>query len=139
MRAWTRAPTRRCADVTPGARALGRAALASLVGLCGCLHTHLRHNAPGNVAVHEPPRDVDRRQVDEPKDPGEHLLALSVGALVGSAGSVREGTEDEQGAATSVELSLHYGQSAGSHSDPAFPIPPYPVRAWGVNLGYVTQ
>jgi hypothetical protein len=122
-----------------GARTLGCGVLASVVGLCGCYQTHLRDNAPGNIDVREPPRDIARRAVEEPEDPGEHLLALTLGGLVGSAASVREGTSDTTGAVTSVELSLHYGQSEHSHGSDGM-IDPYPFRhAWGFNLGYVTQ
>jgi hypothetical protein len=113
-----------------------RVAFAAWVALCGCGTTHLRPNAPGNIDVRKPPVDIATRGVEEPGDPGEDWLMLTYGLLAGGGATVREGAGDASGGALSLELSLHYGESRGSHVVDDDLFPPHASDEVAVNLGY---
>jgi hypothetical protein len=111
-------------------------AFACLASLPSCSHTHLRTNAPGHVDVATPPKEIERREVELPRDPGEHRLALSYGVLLGTASALREHAGDSTGGAASLELSVHYAQAKRSHYDDDLLWPAFPYGGFGINLGY---
>lgn len=88
-------------------------ALALVAPLTACTHTDLGRNAPGIVDVTtRPSTDADRR----PADPGEQMVTISYGALVGgglaSRGSTAHGTYG-----LGPEISLGYGTRQTSHRE----------------------
>jgi hypothetical protein len=111
-----------------------------LAAASGCVF-HAERNAPGRVDVHLAPKQIQCHQVEEPEDPGEHVLTLSTGAhLGGGVGIGRPG-----GTAgiyqLGVEASLHYGVRPRSHRDdpPLFPLMTdkyYPRRSVALNVGW---
>ena len=109
-----------------------RALIALL--LSGCAHSHGRANAPGNVDVHRPPEQIDRRNVEPPEDPGENMVTLAVGPF-GGAG-VAFGGDEEARFAYSVgpELGLGFGSRTRSHNEDDFIV--FPERSIGANVGW---
>jgi hypothetical protein len=114
---------------------LSRAALLVLLfALTGCAHTHFARNAPGHVDVYEPPAQIDRREVEPPRDPGEQMIVASAGALAGG-GVAFGGDQDSRGAyGVGPELSVAYGTRGGSHAGDDFLI--LPESSGGVSLGW---
>lgn len=109
----------------------------------GCGAVHLPHNAPGNIVVAEPPKDVTHVGVERPADPGEYVLAWTTGALVGGGLSI----PGPHGVFTgSAETSLHLGVNTRSHDYDTSQLWPlvsgrfgeYPMQGWagGLNLGW---
>lgn len=119
--------------------ALGVLAAGSL----GCGATHLPHNAPGNIDVAKPPRDLSKIAVERPADPGEYVLGWTTGALVGGGLSVPGPHAVFSG---SGETSLHFGVNPHSHQFDTSQLWPivsgrfgeYPFQGWsgGLNLGW---
>ena len=109
----------------------------------GCGAAHLPHNAPGNIDVTAPPRDLTRIAVERPADPGEYVLGWTTGALVGGGLS----TPGPRGVFSgSAETSLHLGVNRTSHNHDTSQLWPfvgrgfgeYPMTGWagGFNLGW---
>ena len=109
----------------------------------GCGAVHLPHNAPGNIVVTAPPRDLAIVAVERPADPGEYVLAWTTGALVGGGLS----TPGPRGVLSgSAETSLHFGVNPRSHNYDTSQLWPlidhgfgeYPMTGWagGLNLGW---
>jgi hypothetical protein len=115
-----------------------RSLVMAAVALYGCVPTHLRPNAPGDIDVRSPPRQIHERTVERPRDPGEHRLALTFGGLAGAAFIFRERADDGGGGAVSLELSAHYQRAGHSHGDDSILLIPeyYPIPAFGLNVGY---
>lgn len=113
-----------------------RAALA-LVALAAC-HYHRDTNAPGVIDPLAPPREPTRRGLEYPGDPGEHLIVLTTGALVGGgAGGVDDGGFGD----FAGEVTLSVGDNATTHNDAASRLfLPRGVllaeQSWGVTLGW---
>lgn len=109
-------------------------AAASLLASTACFHQHSPRNAPGTIAVREPPRPLESREVETPLDPGENMFVLSYGAFAGG-GIATGGDEDGSRAAYGIgpELSAQIGSSDRSHADDDFWI--LPTRSLGLNLG----
>lgn len=106
-----------------------------LCALPGCGHTHLAHNAPGHVDVMTPPAALDRRELEQPKDPGERMVVLAAGPF-GGGGVAFGGDEDEArgGWAVGPELSVGYGSRERSHHEDDFVV--MPDRSLGATLGW---
>ncbi len=109
----------------------------------GCGAVHLPHNAPGNIVVEAPPRDLTRVAVERPADPGEYVLAWTTGVLVGGGLSTPGSSGFFSG---SAETSLHLGVNRTSHDYDSSELWPlvngrfgeYPMNGWagGLNLGW---
>jgi hypothetical protein len=99
-----------------------------------CAHSHARHNAPGNIDVHQPPADLASRTPEVPDDPGEQMVVISAGAL-GGGGLGFGGDRDARGVyGVGLEASIGYGTRPRSHSDDDFFI--LPVESVGANIGW---
>jgi hypothetical protein len=112
--------------------------LPSLLLICsGCTTLHGSRNAPGNIDVEAPPRNMRARRVERPRDPGEHVLHWNAGGLAG--GGVATGAGSRSTASASAETSLHLGWSAHTHAYDEGLLPfqsPDLGHALGVNLGW---
>jgi hypothetical protein len=108
---------------------------AVLLAGSGCIkHYHLEHNAPGNVDVKDPPARKTRT-LERPRDPGEHMAAVSFGGFAGggvAAFGVPSGVRGAYG--LGPELTFVYGAMKRSHSEDDFVI--FPRPAYGLNLGW---
>jgi hypothetical protein len=116
-----------------------RAGALLLLGatVLGCGHHHYARNAPGNIDVHAPPAELDKRELEEPADPGEQMIVLTGGAFAGYGVAFGPDGEDGHGGyGIGPEVSVQYGSSDRSHADDQFFI--FPERALGVNLGWTT-
>lgn len=87
---------------------------ALVLALAGCYHHHLATNAPGLVDPRIPPGDLDQRGLEQPGDPGEHLLLISPGVTVGAGGGTIASTAVVDVAA---EVTVRWGDSEVSHND----------------------
>jgi hypothetical protein len=100
-----------------------------LLALAGC-HFHRDTNAPGLTDVESPPADRTAARI-EPGDPGENMLAINPGVLVGGGG--RESSPQGFGE-IGVEVSVVRGSNDSSHlEDGLFS---YPLRGVGAALGW---
>jgi hypothetical protein len=107
------------------------AALALLA--CACIHKHLERDAPGSVDVMTPPKDLARKQVELPDDPGERMVVASVGPFAGGGFAIDPG--GARGAwALGLEGSVFYGERDNSHMEDSFFT--YPRESGGVNFGW---
>jgi hypothetical protein len=99
-----------------------------------CVVLHSAHNAPGDIDVASPPRDLASRATEPPEDPGEWMLVGSVGPS--AAGGMTWGGPSGTAAAgtAGAELTLQLGDQEHSHPDDAFV---YPQRSLGVNVGWI--
>lgn len=69
--------------------------LASLASALGCVvHKHLPGNAPGNIALEQPPKDLALRATEPPADPGEVVTVVSAVAAPLGVGWSSIGTHD---------------------------------------------
>jgi hypothetical protein len=107
-------------------RLSGPLALALLATAC---HWHRDTNAPGHIEVAAPPPPGTYRV--EPRDPGEHMLALNPGLLFGGgARAKRPRSFGELG----LEVSVNRGENERSHQEDGLFI--YPQRGFGGSLGW---
>jgi hypothetical protein len=107
-----------------------------LLASAGC-PIHLQRNAPGNIDVRTPPREPVEGTVEEPIDPGEHVVTVGLGAFGGAGIGVRSG--DRLAAEAGVELGVYWGESDTSHHKPdLFPMPMVLTdERRGFNVGWV--
>lgn len=117
-------------------RGPGRLACVVLLSFApACVkHYHLEKNAPGHVDITQPPARATKT-VDRPRDPGEQMFAVQVGAFAGG-GLAAFGTPSGVRGAYGVgpEISFVYGRMARSHSEDDFVV--FPRPAYGLNLGW---
>ncbi|HJZ86209.1 MAG TPA: hypothetical protein VKN99_13610 [Polyangia bacterium] len=106
--------------------------LAAMAG--GCVHWHLEHNAPGLIDVHKPPEHIAEPQPEDPEDPGERMLVLSGGGLVGGGWGAGGAAGNRSVASAGGEISLLVGSTPFSHREDNFFV--YPLTALGLNLGW---
>jgi hypothetical protein len=110
------------------------AALAS-----GCT-IHLERNAPGHANIAEPPRDLAKRAVETPADPGETVLMLNAGGFIGGGTRFLQAHSDgfDGFAELGFEAGAHWECRDKSHEKPdLFPFLPHaiPLQTHGVNVG----
>lgn len=110
--------------------ALASLALALALAASAC---HFDHdtNAPGLSDVAHAPRDLSRQAPEPPADPGEEMIALTPGLMIG--GGVR-GRSPHGFGDFGVEIGLNQGESPTSHHEDDFLV--YPLSGRGVILGW---
>jgi hypothetical protein len=126
--------------------ATGVLAVLACGGLAGCpsMRFHRTPNAPGIIDVatppayqHAPAGSAGRSSLPVPKvprDPGERLDALTIGAYGGGGGRFGRPAGEQGTAVFGVELSLNRGDSKFSHPRDAFFV--YPLDGFGASLGW---
>lgn len=113
------------------------AALIAAVASAAC-HYHRDLDGPGVIDPAVPPADVTRRGLEPPGDPGERMLVLTTGGLVGPfGGSVEPGAVVDFAA----EATLSWGENPTHHNDRGdrLFVPRgvlLPRRSTGVTLGW---
>ena len=114
-------------------------AFALAAASAGCT-IHLRRNAPGHADISTPPRDVTKRAVETPADPGETVLMLNAGGFIGGGARFFQAHADgidgfpEMG----FEAGAHWSCEKESHHKPdLFGFLPHPIalKTQGVNVG----
>ena len=113
------------------------AAIVATLVSTACGHHHLERNAPGVHKIRQPPERLESREVEEPDDPGEQMIALAYGGM--ASGSVAFGGssphgDDRLNYGVGPEVSVYYGTSPSSHEDDQFFV--YMERGYGINLGW---
>jgi hypothetical protein len=104
----------------------------------GCLTFHSEHNAPGVIDVQRPPKQMECEVLEQPEDPGEDMLFVTVGLMGGIGAAVPSNKDGEFQAQGGVEGSVVRARSEWSHADD-FPLGAQPARgmSFGLNLGWV--
>ena len=110
---------------------LAAAALAALALAAPACHFDRDTNAPGLSDVATAPRDLSRHQPEPPADPGEEMIALTPGLMMG--GGVR-GRSPHGFGDFGVEIGLNQGENPRSHREDDFLV--YPLSGRGVILGW---
>ena len=102
----------------------------------GCLTHRYERNAPGDTDVQAPPEKPGDRVPYRPWDPGDHMVRVSAGAVVGGGVSLGGARDTRGGYSTGVEGSLVYGVAKRSFA-PAPMTWPWPDRSLGLNVGWI--
>ncbi len=107
-----------------------------LLALSACVHAHRPDNAPGNIDVHAPPRDIAAHEVEPPEDPGEQMMVYSLGAVGGGGVFFPQAENEEVDATWTVgpEVSVGYGTRSRSHNEDDFFV--FPERSYGGSIGW---
>ncbi len=108
-------------------------------GGVGCT-IHLQRNAPGHADLSTPPRDMSRRGVETPADPGETVLMLNAGGFAGGGARFLQAHAGGIDGLSEVgfEAGAHWACEKESHDKPdLFPFLPHPIPldTHGVNVG----
>jgi len=104
---------------------------ACVLALAACQHWDYERNAPGHIDVATPPT----APIEEPSDPGEHMIVLSPGGYFGGGASIDDPRGDHGRLTGGALVSIEYGQSPRSHvEDELFGV--LPLDSFGLLVGW---
>jgi hypothetical protein len=104
--------------------------------LSGCFGHRYERNAPGDSDVQIPPEKPDDRVAYRPWDPGDQMIRLSAGAVLGGGISLGGARESRGGYGAGLEAGFVYGVADRSFA-PAPTTWPRPERSLGLNVGWL--